>query len=283
MNDLTIIKQNGRAYVDSRDVAEAIGKEHRHLLRDIRGYAAVINKAGAPNLGLTNFFINSTYIDAWNREKPCFLLSKMGCEVVANKLTGEKGILFTAAYVAKFNEMEAVERAAEIKSYAKPRLSEFNSAVRNVLSGMSYSLTKPGRVMSFLRGVYEPLGIKVQNERDNAHYFSATVIAKCLGIYSETGRPHGHAVSAIISKLENWPRYAIAIPYGLVGMMIRYNWKVVEKVVGWIKENNKPHDIAYLDFSYHIYYDTRLSPFFDDAGEDFIDLDGAGDYCNAEE
>ena len=30
----------------------------------------------------------------------------MGCEMLANKLTGEKGILFTAKYVKRFNDME---------------------------------------------------------------------------------------------------------------------------------------------------------------------------------
>jgi len=47
----------------------------------------------------------------------------MGCEMIAHKLIGEKGVLFTAAYVAKFNEMEIAEREAEIKSHARPRLA----------------------------------------------------------------------------------------------------------------------------------------------------------------
>ena len=49
---------------------------------------------------------------------PCYLISKMGCEVIGNKLTGEKGILFTVAYVTKFNAMEAAERA-ELESRIK--------------------------------------------------------------------------------------------------------------------------------------------------------------------
>ena len=41
MNELKIIKQNGGAYIDSREVAEAIGKNHKDLLRDIRKYITV--------------------------------------------------------------------------------------------------------------------------------------------------------------------------------------------------------------------------------------------------
>ena len=198
------------------------------MLRDVRGYSKIIEKFNAPNFGRVDFFLESNYFDSKGEQRPCFLLSKMGCEMVANKLTGEKGVLFTAAYVTKFNEMEAAERAAEIKSYSRPRLSEFNSAVRNVLGGMSYCYTKPSRVMDFLHGVYEPLGIEVATDTvTDGHYFSATDIARFLSIYSDTGRPHGHAVSAIISKFDIPAHHAIIVPYGLVGVMVRYDWFVV--------------------------------------------------------
>ncbi|KXG78251.1 Rha family transcriptional regulator [Thermotalea metallivorans] len=103
MNELTVINQNGRLLVDSRDVAEMIGKEHRHLLRDIRNYIEVLAES---KIGLSDFFIENTYQDSTGRTLPCYLLTKQGCEMVANKMTGEKGILFTAKYVQAFNRME---------------------------------------------------------------------------------------------------------------------------------------------------------------------------------
>ena len=277
MNELKIIKQNGSAYIDSREVAEAIGKQHKNLLRDIAGYISIMEKIGKLKIEPTDFFVASSYKTGQNIEQPCYLISKMGCELCANKLTGEKGVLFTAAYVAKFNEMEEAERAAEIKSHARPRLSEFNSAVRNVLSGMSYCFANPKRVMSFLHGVYEPLGIEVNDNFDaDNHYYSATDIARLLGIYSKNGRPHGHAVSAIISHHDLPGHHASIVPYGLVGVMINYDWFVVETVMNWIAENNKPNEVPYLNFCYHIYYDRQFSLFdndddFDDDG--FINLD----------
>jgi len=33
----------------------------------------------------------------------------MGCEMVANKMTGKKGVIFTAKYVKRFNQMEQSE------------------------------------------------------------------------------------------------------------------------------------------------------------------------------
>ena len=106
MNELNIIKQYGGAYIDSRDVAEVIGKRHHHLLRDINGYIKIMQESTKTNFGFSEFFLESSYFDSTGRELPCYLLSKMGCEMVANKLTGAKGVLFTAAYVAKFNDME---------------------------------------------------------------------------------------------------------------------------------------------------------------------------------
>jgi Rha family phage regulatory protein len=261
MYDLTIIKHNGGAYVDSRDVAVAIGKRHDNLLRDIDGYLKILRKSNALNFEGINFFVESTYIDTRGREKPCYLISKLGCEVCAHKLTGEKGVLFTAAYVKRFNEMEAAEREAEIKSHAKPRLGEFNSAVKNVLSGMSLAYTAPDKVMKFLRGAYEPLGIEVLPyfEDDYYGYYTATEIAGMLGIYSYTGRPHALAVSAIISKLDNWAHHAMVVPYGLVGVNYRYDNHILESVRAWIEDNNRPALVPYHDFDYHIFYTRQMS------------------------
>ena len=103
--ELKIVNQNGKLLADSREVAEMIGKRHDHLIRDIQGYIKVISNN--PDLGTSNFFIESSYKQAGNgKENPCYLLTKQGCEMVANKMTGEKGILFTAEYVQAFNKME---------------------------------------------------------------------------------------------------------------------------------------------------------------------------------
>lgn len=103
-----IIKYAGESkqqVIDSRDVARMIGKTHRHLMRDIRGY--INDMKDSPKLDSPKFFIESSYISSQNKELPCYLLTKQGCEFVANKLTGRKGTIFTATYVSLFNEYEA--------------------------------------------------------------------------------------------------------------------------------------------------------------------------------
>ncbi|MGE7112450.1 Rha family transcriptional regulator [Lysinibacillus sp. NPDC047702] len=70
------------------------------------------------NFGLSNFFIEHTYKTNQNKELPCYLLTRKGCDMVANKMTGAKGVLFTATYVTRFEEMEnQLKSQATIASY----------------------------------------------------------------------------------------------------------------------------------------------------------------------
>lgn len=94
-----------------------VGKEHKILMRDIRKYIATLDKnEEGTELYSRNFFILSEYETVQGKIQPCYLLTRKGCDMVANKMTGEKGILFTAAYVTKFEEMEK-ERLINILVY----------------------------------------------------------------------------------------------------------------------------------------------------------------------
>lgn len=101
---LKVIEQNKELYVDSREVAEMIGKKHSHLTRDIQNYEIVILQN--PKLDSADFFIESSYKSNNNNSYKHYLLTKKGCDMVANKMTGERGILFTATYVDAFYQMQ---------------------------------------------------------------------------------------------------------------------------------------------------------------------------------
>ena len=107
---MKLVVENGKLVADSREVAEMIGKDHAHLCRDIAGYVEVIDQnaklrsdSNNPKLDsssgntsilrASDFFIPSTYKQAGNgKAVKCYKLTKQGCEMVANKLTGKKGI-----------------------------------------------------------------------------------------------------------------------------------------------------------------------------------------------
>ena len=103
MNQLKIISMDGKLVIDSRDVAEMVDREHNALLKSIRAYLQYLTQGG---FARSEFFIENTYEDSTGRTLPSFLLTRKGCDMVANKMTGEKGVLFTATYVTKFEDME---------------------------------------------------------------------------------------------------------------------------------------------------------------------------------
>ncbi|KPI46616.1 antirepressor [Clostridioides difficile] len=109
MKELTIVKVNNKLTTDSRDIALMVEKEHKILLRDIRNYINQMeeaNKNMSTDLYPSDYFIENTYLDDYKREKPCYAITKIGCDFIANKMTGIKGTAFTGTYTKKFEEME---------------------------------------------------------------------------------------------------------------------------------------------------------------------------------
>lgn len=94
---------NGIETVDSRQVAEAVEKPHNDLMKDIRRYSGFLNEG---NISHVDFFIASTYTDNKGETRPCYLITRKGCEMIANKMTGQKGVTFTALYINAFHSME---------------------------------------------------------------------------------------------------------------------------------------------------------------------------------
>lgn len=94
--------------ISSVEVSEMVGKEHSKLLRDIRNY---IEQLAEAKIGSGDFFTESKYKDANNQDRPCYLVTKKGCEFIAHKMTGVKGTEFTAKYIDRFHEMEDAIKA----------------------------------------------------------------------------------------------------------------------------------------------------------------------------
>lgn len=114
--------------LDSREVAEMVGKNHGNLMRDINTYISYMEE-GEIKIDSSDFFRPSQYMSDQNKEIPCYLVTKKGCEMIANKLTGAKGVQFTALYVQRFNSME--EGYAAIMSGENDKLLRAQAMERN--------------------------------------------------------------------------------------------------------------------------------------------------------
>lgn len=103
MNDLT------KNTITTLEVSEMMETEHWKLLRKLDGDKksnGIIKILTDNNFVVSDYFIPSAYKDASGKENKCYEVTKLGCDFLANKSTGEKGVLFTARYVKKFYEME---------------------------------------------------------------------------------------------------------------------------------------------------------------------------------
>lgn len=117
--------------ITTLEIAEMMETEHWKVLRKlegqekegkhIRGYIEVL---GDNKIVVTDYFIKTTYRTEQNKEMPCYEVTRLGCDFLANKFTGEKGTLFTAKYVKRFREMEEALKPKFPKTYIEA-LEEF--------------------------------------------------------------------------------------------------------------------------------------------------------------
>ena len=107
----TVTNEQGETIpvIDSREVARMLGKEHKEILRYIDGSndrVGILPTLLSTKCTPMDYFIESSYRDSLNRKYKCYLCTRMGCDLLATRQTGEKGILFCAKYVKRFNAME---------------------------------------------------------------------------------------------------------------------------------------------------------------------------------
>lgn len=117
-------KSGSVQYIDSREVAQIIGKPHNDLMKSIRRYEKHLEELNNQEntqgtFSLTDFFVESSYRDTSGKTNRSYLVTKKGCEFIAHKLTGIKGTKFTATYINRFHEMEDTLEKNELTSLEK--------------------------------------------------------------------------------------------------------------------------------------------------------------------
>ena len=198
MNDLTVFNRGGQLYTDSRDVAKMVGKDHAHLMRDIKKYVGVLTQS---KIGFSDFFIESTYKDPTGRTLPCYLITKKGCEFVANKLTGEKGILFTATYINAFHKMEDTIKqlpAAQPEDYKliRAKAMDLNAKTKAFKAIMTAAKDKQLSAVAAqvygIKGMENLTGEEIGTLPETGPLYTATEIANAL-----------HTTAAKVGKVAN--------------------------------------------------------------------------------
>lgn len=89
--------------VTSLDVAETFGKEHKHVLEDIRRIGENLSTAE-----ISALFYEGTYTASNGKKNPLYLMNRDGFTLLVMGYTGEKAMRFKLAYINQFNQMESL-------------------------------------------------------------------------------------------------------------------------------------------------------------------------------
>lgn len=160
MNELKAYDFHGKKVIDSRDVAQMVERPHNDLLKSIRTYSEYLAEG---DFSHSDFFVESSYLDKNGKPQPCYLITRKGCDMIANKTTGKKGILFTAAYVNAFEEMRQALTAvpARVSFPEGVSLSGLAKLISVTRRAMLDAGSSPLDVCGMIKETYEAVGFPV--------------------------------------------------------------------------------------------------------------------------
>lgn len=117
--------------ITTLEIAEMMEISHRDILNKLQGtkdkdgnvkQVGIIPTLAEANFRLSDYFVESSYKDSSGKVNKCYNVTRLGCDFLANKFTGEKGIIFTAKYVKRFHEMEQELKPRVPQSYKEALL-----------------------------------------------------------------------------------------------------------------------------------------------------------------
>jgi len=188
--------------ITSVEVAEMMELRHGEILRKLEGDKAVkgiIPTLTEHNFVLSDYFTENTYVDGSGKENKCYLITKLGCDFLANKFTGEKGILFTARYVKKFREMEAIIRQPksylellEMELLAVKEVSQKVDAVNDDLQSFKLDMPILGIECDRITSAVKSKGVKCLGGKNSNAYSDKSLRSKVYSdIYGQLKREFG--------------------------------------------------------------------------------------------
>jgi anti-repressor protein len=92
MSEIVINNNDGLLTVNSYRVAKDFGKNHFHVVRDIKNLTI-------QNWMVKKWFFESTYITDRNRQYKCYEMTRDGFSLLVMGFTGEKALEFKIKYI----------------------------------------------------------------------------------------------------------------------------------------------------------------------------------------
>lgn len=138
-------------------------------------------------------------------------------------------------------------------------LTTLNDTARIMLPIFEEAGLKPQYKALALKQLYRKGGIDlpVEGIKAEQEIYDLQAIAKEVGIYSSSSKPHAQAVNAIISQLnldDNEKETVSFERHGHVGTTTQYTKSVIDKVKHWLNSNDYPTEIRYNNKTFKVSY-----------------------------
>lgn len=202
--------------ISSREVAEMMGvNRHGDMLAKIDKFSKILTDGNFRSL---DYWVEGEYKDTKGEIRREYLVSKKGCEFLAHKTTGEKGVLFTVKYMERFEEMERIIKEQKLE------LSARDKGILDIVNSKS-DIEQAIAIKTFEEVVTAPLIETIEEQKPDVQFANRI-------------RTDGRKVYSIsqASKL-------LKLPYGRNKLMENLrNLKILQS-------NNEPYQ-AYIDRDY---------------------------------
>ena len=174
--------------------------------------------------------------------------------MVTKSLTDDLSWKVQRQLVSSYFKKEATPQKP--KEAKRIPLSSINMMVKNIKEAFKEAEVEPIFIAAEMQRIYTDSGYPVKaplltDKETMPKLYDCTEMAKELGIYSASDKPHNQAVSAIIKKLHIPASEIVTTAFSRNGhedVTIQYKPSVVEDVKLWLAENNYPTKIPYTDF-----------------------------------
>lgn len=192
-------------------------------------------------------FFGQTLPNGFNPRANIVLLTESGYLMLVKSFTDDLAWKVQRQLVKSYF---TVKKIKEDKPSHKEKLPSVNQMVKNIKGALHDAGVDSKYIAAEVVRIYSDNGypVKVPLISDVPVLWDCTTIAKELGIYSESGRPHDKAVSAIIQKLLISESEIVKTAYsrnGHDGVTVQYKDSVLQKIKLWLQENGYPTVIEY--------------------------------------
>ena len=189
--------------MSSLEIAKLTGKDHAHLMRDIRNMEAGWEKISQTKFGL------ATYTDAQGKQRPCYKLTKTECLYVATKFNDEA----RAKLVLRWEELEQKQRAQMLQ------LPDFTDPAEAAMAWAKEYREKKVLALENKRLEDENIILTVENQelKHDKNYLDLIMRSKALLTISQIAQDYGMSGKAMNKQLAQ-----MGIQYSINGQWILY-------------------------------------------------------------